>query len=258
MNVRQLVACTTLVILSACLPGYLSAQSFLWRLQEGSVNASAAVSGPTGGDSDGDGAGISNPISANIFAGAGASLPFGLSASGTSRLETTLAPRSLLVSNELDGNGSVGNPEEQSAGGSGYSNLLLKFTVDAPARLTMTGSTDGIWSGDASVDAGFWLESTTEYLTDLSGTGGYLEFETLLIPEETYTLTAYGIASAVTSFEQSFSSAQGGYNIRMNIQGVPVPEPGMMSLFALLSCVGLGYLLRSRRTAWHAPRKSKP
>lgn len=249
MKLRQTALKTALPALLVLCPAAVPAQTFQWLVQEGSVSASAAVSGPDGSDSGGDSAGISAPVSANIFAGAGASVPGSMSASGTSRLETTLAPQSLFVSSELDGNGSVSNPEEQTAGGSGYVNLRLVFKVDAPAILTMTGSTGGTWTGDASVDPGFWLESTTEYMTDIIGTGGYLEYQALLLPHETYTLSAYGNASAVTSFDQSFGSAQGGFTVRMNIQGTPVPEPNILGLLAALGISVWGLRIHRKRAS---------
>lgn len=228
----------------------VSAQSLLILSQTGSVSASASVSGPAGAKSDYELTPMPPPGPVSIFAGAGASLPE-MFASATSGLDISLTSQRLTLTAAQDGNGSVGNTEEQSAGGSGYVNLTLKFTVDAPALFTLTGWTDGVWTGDASSDMGFWLESTTEYLTDSIGPGLQVEYEGVLLPGETYTLTAYGIASAVTAFgsEFGFSSAQGAFAATVTLTGpAAVPEPGSVLFLTLIGPVALLCLLRGRLT----------
>jgi hypothetical protein len=246
MNVRQAVRKTALAVALAFLPVCVPAQSFQWVLQEGSVNASAGVFGPTGNDGDGDAEGVPSTGPFSIFTGAGVSFA-GMSASATSRMETSLAPHLLTVSGEMDVNGSVGNPEEQSAGGTAGANMRLVFKVDTPALLTMTGSTGGVWSGDSSSDPGFWLESTTAYLVDAIGAGAQVDFQTLLVPTETYSLIVSSIASGGSSPDFSFGSAQGSFNIRLALQVAPVPEPNAACLLAVLSLSGLCGFLRHRK-----------
>ena len=216
-------------------------------MEEGSVSASASVSGPAGGDTNSELVSVPTTGPVAVFAGAGASLPE-IFASATSGLDVFLAPRRLTMSAAQDGNGAVTNAEEQSAGGSGIVNLTLRFTVDAPAFFTLTGETYGVWTGDASSDMGFWLKSTTTYLADSLGPGGRVEYQGVLLPTETYTLTAYGIASAVTSqgSKSGFSSAQGAFTAAVTLTGSAVPEPGAATLLALAALGCLAFVRRGR------------
>jgi hypothetical protein len=259
MKIRQVLEKTTLILALALFPCYVSAQRFQVVSQEGVANAVATVSGPVGGDSDNDQKSSSNTSSIDIFAGAGASLSE-MFASATAHLVTSIAPQMLTLAGTLDGNGSTTFPEMQTAGGAGGINLTLVFRVDAPVLLTLIGETSGVWNGDAGVDAGIALYSTSAYLTDIIGPGGRVEFQGVLVPEETYTLSAYGNASAVTSELNAFSSAQGGFTASLSLQAAPVPEPGCVALLLSLSSLGVCLLARrsKSRQIRHRWQKSKP
>lgn len=222
-----------MIILCALIlfPMGVSAQSLHLVTQEGTVSASALVSGPTGSASDNDSTSAASVGSMDIFAGAGASLPE-IFASGTAHLQTSFEPRSITLSAMLDGNGSATFPDLQVAGGSGGANLTILFTVDASMLARFVGETFGVWTGDAGIEPGISLYSSHNLLADINGTGGRIEFEGVLVPGETYTLSAYGIASAVTSEFDSFGSAQGGFSARLELQAAAVPEPGTVPLLA--------------------------
>jgi hypothetical protein len=229
MKAQQVVAKTTLLLALSLLPTSLPAQSFHLVSQEGFVSASAAVSGPTGSDSNSEQQNVPSAGPIDVFAGAGASLPE-VFASATAHLEASLTPHAITMTGILDGNGAATFPEMQSAGGSSGANLTIMFRVDAPALLTMIGETSGVWTGDAGVEPSLFLSSTSGVLADLIGTGGRIEFEGMLLPEETYTLSGSGLASAVTSEFNSFSSAQGGFTARLQLQAAAVPETGSLAL----------------------------
>jgi hypothetical protein len=247
MNIPQVVKATALFVGLSLFSMCASAQSLHILSQEGSVYASASATeaGETTFDSELKPVPLAGPI--DVFAGAGASLPE-LSSSATSHLEVSFAPRQFTLSGSLDGNGSVTFASEQSAGGSAFINLKIMFQVDAPVYFTLTGENQGVWTGDASVDETLWLESTTEYIVDMLGPGARLEYQGILVPGETYSLNASGLASAMTELSDlsAFSSAQGLFTLSLTLGAAAVPEPGPLALLMSLGGGGITMLARRR------------
>ena len=246
MTSRQVIANTTLLALSL-FPQCVSAQSFHLVSQDGSVNASAFVSGPAGATSDSEGKNGASSGVIDVFAGAGASLPE-MFASATAHLQASLTSRTITMSGVLDGNGAATFSDVQSAGGSGGANIAINFTVDRPVLVRLVGETTGVWTGDAGIEPSISLYSAHSYLADVNGPGGGIEFEGILIPAELYTLSAFGVASAVTSEFNSFGSAQGGFSARLElIAAAAVPEPGSLALLGGMGILGSRLLLSRRQ-----------
>jgi hypothetical protein len=246
MTTRQVVEKTLILAALVLLPVCVPAQSFQLVSQEGFVSASAAASGPGGSNSDSDSTGVSPNGPIDIFTGAGASISEA-GASATARLEASFAPQLLTLASALDANGFTTFPDVQLAGGNATTQLLITFQVDAPAILTLNAVTDGVWTGDSGIEPSVALYTATEFLADVFGAGGQVEFQGLLVPGEIYTLSAFALATAGTSEFSSFGSAQGGFTARLSLQGAPVPEPGHATLLLGLSSLGVCLLARRRR-----------